>query len=135
MGWLGALNRLAPDRSHVRAIAEELPCVQVDTVLTIENGGNDILNYSITITEDNGTPGWLATSPDYSGGGGSIPSGLGNTENITIHLNTGGVQNTETELVGRIDFISDDPNNPTKTFNVNFFVVKQGNPSAKSKRI
>ncbi|NOY88143.1 MAG: hypothetical protein GXO93_01980 [FCB group bacterium] len=97
------------------------PGTQSDTTLTVENIGNAALTYSVATEEDNGPSGWLA----YSGVSGSVPSGLGNTEDITISLNNGGVYSgTGIELIGRLIFNTNEPPpNNIDTFPINFFVV------------
>lgn len=95
------------------------PGVQLDTTLSVENAGNVALNFTVSLEEDNGNPGWLA----LTGADGSIPAGLDNIESMTLSLNNGGVQDTETELIGRVIFTSNAPTSPD-TIPINFFVVK-----------
>jgi len=95
--------------------------VQLDTLLTITNTGNATANYSITVKEDNGPPGWLSHA-DFSG---SVPFGLDNTEAGSISLNTGGIVNnpgTIVNLVGRLIFTSNAPTSPD-TFPINLYVA------------
>jgi len=95
------------------------PGTQLDTALVIENTGNVNLNYTLTVQEVTAPSGWLAVT----GNSGVVPSGINNTEELTVHLNNGGIYNgTGTELIGRLIF---DHNAPTDkdTLNINFFVV------------
>ncbi|UCD64413.1 MAG: hypothetical protein JSW34_02980 [Candidatus Zixiibacteriota bacterium] len=85
------------------------PTIPKDTTLVIENLGNTDLTYDITVVEDNGPTGWLT----YSGFSGSTPSGLYNTEEGTVHLNTGGIVDYETVLYGRLTFTGNDPDFPS----------------------
>ena len=94
------------------------PGVQIDTSFMIENNGNVPLLYSIIVEEDNGTSGWLSVS-EFSG---TIVSGLGNVETGNIHLNTGGVQSSQINLLGRLIFNGNDPSFPD-TIEIEFIVA------------
>lgn len=85
--------------------------LQLDTLLTITNAGNATVNYTITLEEDSGPPGWLS----YTGFSGSVSFGLENTETGTVSLNAGGVVNnpgTTVNLVGCLIFTSNAPSSP-----------------------
>ncbi|MBU8934988.1 MAG: dockerin type I repeat-containing protein [candidate division Zixibacteria bacterium] len=84
---------------------------QLDTTLTIENTGNAILNYTISVEEDNGPGGWLGVG----GFSGMLMSGLGNTETGLVIINQGGIVNspgTEVDLTGRLIINSNAPSSP-----------------------
>ncbi|MEW5995802.1 MAG: hypothetical protein AB1744_15605, partial [Candidatus Zixiibacteriota bacterium] len=57
------------------------PGVQLDTPLVVENGGNDSLNYSITVEEDI-VSGWLDVNPTSGG----IAPGVVNKDTLTITI-------------------------------------------------
>ena len=95
------------------------PGTELDTPLVVENIGNVTLNYTLSKVQDNGPANWLL----WTGATGSIPSGLNNTQTITVRLNAGGVYaGTGIELVGRLIFTSNAPSSPD-TVPINFFVV------------
>ena len=77
----------------------------LDVPLILTNDGAEDIIYTVEIIEDNGTSGWL----NVSGLSGIIPSGEFNQDFGTLHLNNGGVQTTETVLVGRLAFHSNAP--------------------------
>jgi hypothetical protein len=82
--------------------------VQKDVDVDVENSGNATLNYTLTKTELTGPGGWLT----YSSFDGSVPSGLGNVETGTVHINTGGMVNNPGTIVylkGHLDFNVTDP--------------------------
>jgi hypothetical protein len=80
------------------------PGEYLDTTLMIENIGNALLTYTVTIEEDNGTPGWLSIS-NFTG---SLPSGLGGEEVGDIRLNTN-LMTTPGNYYGRLHFEGNDP--------------------------
>jgi len=85
--------------------------IELDTPLVVENIGNVTLNYTLSKVEDNGPTGWL----DWTGASGTIPSGLNNTQTVTVRLNAGGVYNhsgVDTILTGRLIFTSNAPSSP-----------------------
>ena len=63
------------------------PYVQKDVTIVLTNYSCSVVNYEVTIEEINGPEGWLTVS----GLSGVVPTGLNNTEEGTVHLNTGGV--------------------------------------------
>jgi len=86
--------------------------VEVPVPLIIENTGNVSLNYTLYVTEYSGPAGWLGTS----GGSGSVPAGLNNTETIDVFLNLGGMINNPPNPVycsGEIQIVSNAPTSPT----------------------
>jgi hypothetical protein len=95
------------------------PGHQLDTALTLENCGNVVLTYTITIEEDNGPAGWLT----ISGFSGSIPPGLMGYETGTVHLNTGGIITDPGDYFGRLHFEGNDPINMPFDWEVHLWVI------------
>jgi len=92
------------------------PEVELEEPARLINDGLLGLDYTITVSEDNGPAGWLA----YVYASGSIPTG--DREIITVRLNAGGVETTEGEnLLGRLIFNSNAPTSPD-TLEVSFWV-------------
>ena len=91
--------------------------VESDTSLTIENSGNVTLTYTVTPHKTTRTgDNWLAVS----GFGGSVPSGLSNTETGTITLNKGGVINEPGAIVSLEGYLTFATNAPAPDDNFNF---------------
>ncbi len=96
------------------------PGVELDTPLVVENIGNVTLNYTLSKVEDNGPSGWLT----WTGASGTIPSGLNNTQTITVRLNTGGMYSTPVPFIlkGRLIFTSNAPTSP-ETLSISHIVA------------
>ncbi|UCG63178.1 MAG: hypothetical protein JSV52_07830 [Candidatus Zixiibacteriota bacterium] len=88
-----------------------------DTTLLMENIGNTELNYSVSVIEDNGTPGWLQIS-NFSG---YIPSGLYGTETGTVTLNASVLSTGN--YFGRLHFTGNDPYNLPRDLEIELIVV------------
>ncbi len=85
--------------------------LEYPVALFLENDGNAVLNYTVTVEEETGPPGWL----DCTGLSGTLAAGLHNKDTGTIVLNAGGIINSPGSTIGlsgRIIFTSNASSSP-----------------------
>ncbi len=92
---------------------------QKDITRILENAGNSPVTFSLRTEEDNGPSGWLTISYPV------CVAPPCNPDSVIIHLNTGGIINSEARVIGRVIL---EQNNPFSACTLNVeIIVSVGN--------